>query len=309
MKYGVLVFSYKNFEKTKRQFETEGMYAINLGDYMQTLAVRRIYREMGIPDEDVLEIDRDAIAEYAGEPVILPLSACFYNWCFPLPENIFPVFMGFQAKEDVIENHQDYFRKFSFIGCRDTHTAGLFEKYGITATVTGCVTMTFRPREETPALAKVLVVYGTGAGAFPAEIFPYIPKKMLPCVELVYQRKVVHAHPLERTQIQEAELHARRLLEDYRRRATLVITPLHHVAVPCMAAGIPVILARKKRSIRFSYLETLMKVYGTADFPSIDWSGGLVDIDAIRQNWVEQFVRCIDMVKTDKSKQAQYTAI
>ena len=76
-----------------------------------------------------------------------------------------------------------------------------------------------------------------------------------------------------------------------------------------MAAGIPVILARKKRSIRFSYLETLMKVYGTADFPAIDWGGGLVNIDAIRQNWVEQFFRCIDMVQTDKFKQIQYMAI
>ena len=301
MKYGVLVFSYKNFEKTKRQFETEGMYAINLGDYMQTLAVRRMYREMGIPDEDVLEIDRDSITEYAGEPVILPMSACCYKWCFPLPENIWPVFIGFQAKEDVIQLHQDYFRKFSFMGCRDIHTASLFEKYGIAATVTGCVTMTFRPREKVPTVAKVLVVYGSGAGAFPAEIFPYIPKKLLPCVELVYQRKVVHSHPLDRAQMIEAELHARWLLEDYRRRATLVISPLHHVAVPCMSAGIPVILARKKYSIRFSYLETLMKVYGTADFAAIDWSGVLVNVDSIRENWIAQFRRCAEVLCMERA--------
>lgn len=297
MKYGVLVFSYQNFAKTKQQFEAEGLYSINLGDYMQTLAVRRIYREMGIADENVVEIDRDSIRQYSGEPVILPMSACFYDWCFPLPENIKPVFIGFQAKAEVIKNHLDYFRQFQFMGCRDIYTARAFEKYGIAATVTGCVTMTFAPREKTPAAARVLVVYGSGAGAFPAEVFPHIPQKLLPSTELVFQRKVVHSHPLDQAQMAAAEQHAHWLLEDYRKRATLVITPLHHVAAPCLSAGIPVVLVRKKPSIRFGYLETLMKVHLPADFETINWDAPLVNVESIRENWIRQFWQGVELLR------------
>lgn len=61
-----------------------GMYSTNLGDYMQTLGVRSAYRRLGIPDEETVAIDRDTLSTYDGEPVVLPMNACFSDWAFPL---------------------------------------------------------------------------------------------------------------------------------------------------------------------------------------------------------------------------------
>jgi hypothetical protein len=181
MKYGVLTFSYNNFTQHRNAHAAEGSYSINLGDYMQTLAVRQFYRSIGIPEEDVVAVDRDSILHYDGDPVLLPMNACFYRWCFPLPSAIRPIFIGFQAHESVIQEFRAYFKAHEPIGCRDHATTECFRKLDIAAVTTGCLTLTFPRRESAPDAPRVLVVCGAGPAHrgvhFPAKDRAHLPAR------------------------------------------------------------------------------------------------------------------------------------
>ena len=137
--------------------------------------------------------------------------------------------------------------------------------------MSGCLTLTLQPRNARRPRSKVLVVYGSGAGEFPADALRYLPDDMYARLEFISQRHIVHAHPLSAGDMRAAETYAAHLLAYYKRHAALVITPLHHAATPCIAAGIPVVLCRAADSSRFSYLRELLPVYLPPDFRDIDW--------------------------------------
>ncbi|MEG2037531.1 MAG: hypothetical protein RRZ93_06035, partial [Ruthenibacterium sp.] len=69
----------------------------------------------------------------------------------------------------------------------------------------------------------------------------------------------------------------------------LVITSLLHVSVPCMAMGIPLVLAKDLVSYRFAWLEALMKIYLPEQYPAINWHPALVVYTAHKQR-VRQMV-------------------
>ena len=261
MKFGVLTYSYANANNFARSVCDAGFFSMNLGDYMQTLAVRGLYREFNIPDEQTVDIDRDRIANYAGEPATLIMSGVFFPWSFPLPETITPIFIGFHASEKVIKENLDLFKHHEPIGCRDTNVTTLFNKYGVAAFTSGCVTMTFDKRILEPQVPKVLIIGGGGSGSFPFHALKTMPEELLQTAEFVWQRKIVHRHPLDISDMADAERYAKYLLDDYRARATLVVTALHHATTPCLSSGIPVILCREDQNTRFSFLRSFMPVY------------------------------------------------
>ena len=293
MKFGVLTFSYRHSQSFRSSFERTGGYSVNLGDYMQTLAIRRLFADCGILERDIIPVDRDSLSDYIGEQIILPMNACFYSWCFPLSPHIVPMFVGFQAAEEVIAEHADHLRRFQPIGCRDFHTARSCEKHRISAYVTGCATLTFPQREQPPRAPKTLLAYGSGAGDFPVEALESAPRQVLASMEFVFQRKLMHRFPMGDKEMGEAETHARSLLKDYVDRATLVVTPLLHVAAPSMASGIPVILLRKKHSHRFGHLRTLVDIRTAPNFGSIDWSPAAVDLQEFKQSWKSRAQRLL----------------
>ena len=92
----------------------------------------------------------------------------------------------------------------------------------------------------------------------------------------------------------EAERHAAHLLRTYRRSAALVITPLHHAATPCIASGVPVVIARATDDPRFSFLRELTPVYLPEDFARINWAPRPVDIAPVRDKLVEHVRQGLD---------------
>ena len=111
MKYGVLVFSYSHSRAFSDDLQKHGHISINLGDNMRTIAVRNLYRQLGIADDQVVSVDRDTLASCDGEPLALVMNACFFELSFPIPDRIVPVFVGFQAKRPIIEQNIVYFRR------------------------------------------------------------------------------------------------------------------------------------------------------------------------------------------------------
>ena len=294
-KFGVLHYSYAGLQD--QVVAKVGHASVNLGDYMQTLAVRGLYRRMGIADDDVVAIDRDTIQSYQGEPVILVMNACFFRHSFPISDKIVPVFIGFQTQEKIIVEFTNYFRQYAPIGCRDTATCALFEKHGIAAFVTGCLTLTFESRPDLRSRNKIVVAYGSGAGAFPVEALASMPAELGKNAEFVFQRQIVQEWPFSAETMRKNERFTSHLLNYYREEAALVVTPLHHAAAPCMASGIPVVLCRKKADPRFGYLSSLITVHIAPNFSAIDWLAKPVDISEVKVKLMETAISSVSAAR------------
>ncbi len=298
MKFGVLNFSYAGFKHFESALQREGYYTVNIGDYMQTLAMREKWAELGIGADAVLSVDRDTIKAYRGEAVVLPVNACFYEHCFPFPENIIPVFYGFQAREGVIAKNVDYLKRYEPIGCRDLHTVELMRLHGIEAFVSGCVSLTFSPRDAVvkEGDGSIFLIYGEGAGVFPGQVMPFVPQRFLDRIRFLSHRKPVHEYPLGIEQMVLTEAYAKDIFRLYREQAELVITPLHHVATPCWGSNVPAIMVRSNRDTRFSFLETLWEVYYPESFSRINWSAGGPDLQGFKCEWNRGFLQQLQRV-------------
>ena len=130
MKYGILKYS--------RKF-------INLGDQYQLNGVRYLYNRMGIPKDEIVEIDRDYLAEYDGEYVVLPMTGFFSVVTgvdvFPLPERIIPVFVGFHCIDDKYLQILKNYGHFGPFGCRDEITMKKLRQNGLDAYMSSCLSI------------------------------------------------------------------------------------------------------------------------------------------------------------------------
>ncbi|WP_265519154.1 polysaccharide pyruvyl transferase family protein [Nitratireductor luteus] len=282
MKFGVLTFGYDSFTSFADQLANHGFYETNLGDNAQSIAIRHIYRHFGVRDDQMIDINRDALQQYDGEPALLLMNGVFYQSAFPLPSAITPVFVGFHAPEHVIKEQQDFLRKHQPIGCRDEGTTVRMRNLGIEAFTTGCLTLALPRREQEPKNPKLLIVYGSGAGRLPPIVFRSIPENILSKAELIYHRFHASRFPFDLEMRREAELYEEALFARYRREATLVLTPLHHVAAPCIAFGIPTIICRAGNDVRFSFVEKLLPIYTPDKFDQINWNPPAIDVGAVR---------------------------
>ena len=159
MKFARLIQQYKYDLKS---WNGEG----NIGDCIQNIAVKNLYKQTGISDDEVVKINRDDLADYSGEPVILPMQGWFGNvhGVFPLdiPESIVPVYIGFHinssndCREKFVEqNIAEKMKKFEPIGCRDRNTAEFLETLGLKTYFSGCLTLTFPKRDKEPEEGKI----------------------------------------------------------------------------------------------------------------------------------------------------------
>ncbi len=215
-------------------------------------------------------------------------NACFYSHCFPIPENVIPIFVGFQASEDVISKNVDYLKSFEPIGCRDVTTSNHLTKHGVSAYVTGCLTLSFDKRPIDPVDGRTIVAFGDGSGTLPGGALINMPDRLYDRLDFVFQRRPVHRLPLSEQEMREVEQHARSLLDRYRSSASLVITPLHHAATPCMSSGIPVILCRENVDDRFSFIRNMIPIHTPESFDKVDWDPSAIDLEAVRANLLSQ---------------------
>ena len=107
-----------------------------------------------------------------------------------------------------------------------------------------------------------------------------------------------HMVPIKRAPIDDDEalrLHceARNLCNRYKKEAKLVITSRLHCAVPCMAMGIPVVLARDNISYTFSWVEKFLPIYGIEQYDSIDWNPESVSFEKEKEEIKKVMVNAI----------------
>ena len=283
MKYGYIEFRYNDRKPFDAADKKPGGATINIGDNIQSLATRALFRRLNIAREDMVGVNRDDLPNYRGGPVKLLMNGCFYRWCFPLPAAIEPVFFGFNTDDpQVIRENRALFEKHQPIGCRDEATRLLLEKNNISAYTTGCVTLTLPRRESVPEAPRPVIAFGSGAGELPASVLTRMPKPLLHAAGLIHQREPARRMPLRDEDVAEAERLAESYLEIYRTQATLIVTPLLHVASPCLGLGVPVILVRKDVDARFTAISRLIRVHTPDHVPVINWAPPALELEPLK---------------------------
>jgi len=245
----------------------------NLGDHVQILTVDYLYREIGIPIEDVVYIDKDDLQSYDGELVRLPVSMPLIDYmehgiASMFSSNITPIFFGLtMAKDELLSEEVTYLKAHEPVGCRDERTYNTLTQSGISAYLGGCLTITLPTREIRPEKQNKVFIIDPTKG-----IKAYIPQSI--GADAVWDTHLFY-EKLENPTQKAIERYNK-----YRDEAKLVITTLLHCSVPCMAMGIPVILAKDLVSYRFAWLEALLKIYTPTDYVNIDWNPLPIKYDA-----------------------------
>ena len=292
-KYGVITFSYDGFDHFGKDLARHGHFTANLGDSAQSFAARALFKRLGHCG-NVVSVDRDTLVNYEGPPVSLLMNAVFRPTCFPLPKAITPIYLGFNAKADTLPLIAPYLKAHEPIGCRDTATAEFLTQLGIASFVSGCVTLTLPKRQITPGTGLTYFVYGAGNGRLPMNLFNHAPPHVLDGAEIIFHRLPLFEYPLGKEQQCAMETYEIDILHKLKNRARLVVTPLHHVAAPCMAMGIPTVICRKKADARFSLLSQMTPIYEPETFGKIDWEPAPVDVTTVAQAYVESLKRSIN---------------
>ena len=301
MKYARFLYQYKY--KMQQRPDDYSLWPRdgNIGDCIQSIAVENIYRKAKIDVNEVLLLNRDDINSYNGEPCKLVMQAWFgdYAQVFPLPwsEKITPIFIGFHLNK--INNTRERFIKekiychmipYQPIGCRDRSTADFLKKCGLDTYFSGCLTLTFDKREVEPRNGKIFIVDLT------QKAFKKLPQK----IKDIGDFSITHfyywnEYPVTEKGAREFENTARKILERYKNEAKLVITSKIHVAMPCIAMGIPVIFINEDiNNERFDVLRGIIPIYTPNTIKSINWNPKPVNIDELKRSIIDNAIAMIN---------------
>lgn len=260
-----------------------GKFFNNLGDHIQILTIDNLYKNMGISKDEIVYIDMEDLSSYNGVKVRLPVA-------FPLlrysengiagmfSEQIEPVFIALTVAKWFLEPEEvAYLKKYQPIGCRDEHTYCLLRKYDIDAYINGCLTITLPQRKKTANQNKIYCI------DISEKLKSRLPQEIRD--NAVFLSNTIKGH------LDDATNFAKKRYQEYQDNAELIITSLLHISAPCTAQGIPVILARDLISYRFGWLDKILPIYSADEYEAINWKPRFVDIDRIRNDVTELFVR------------------
>lgn len=219
----------------------------NIGDDIQTYAAAKL-----LPQVDYA-IDRESINTFQSknnEPVAVIMNAWWMwkKWNWPPADCIIPKLVsihvnnyGIERKSSPIENEwicgcgREYMEAYGPVGCRDQSTLDFFEKQGIDAYFSGCLTLTL-PKQKQTADAKqyvCLVDLNTKLEAKARELLKDTGLEI---------RVISHKCDYRRSfaSLEKRFNRVEEVLIQYQ-NAKFVITRRLHVTLPCLALETPVL--------------------------------------------------------------------
>lgn len=278
MKYAVIAYYNK-------YLSLNGKDSQNMGDWVQTLAMEKLFSEWGIDNYEY--VSRNNTRTYDGESVVLPYnsfntlipSAGYRTDSFPVSDKIRPVFLSFHYHDRYIsEEFKEQLIKYGPVGCRDEETFNNMKAHNIPSYLSGCVTALFDKREPDKERYKRIFFVDT-----PEDIIKYVPDDIREKIEFK-----TNAYKITRTEgdhymtmeeadtVYNATKESLKLYKDY---AALIVTSRLHIASPCMAMGIPVVLVKEDFDGRFAWIDKYLPLYSKEKWKDIDWNSNPVDLE------------------------------
>ena len=263
---------------------------MNIGESIQYLALGDIYHSIGVKEADIVDVTADQVRHYHGDRLYLPgkfiLNDRAANRVLPFPEDIAPILISsvMLRNEEIPGELVDYLKRAEPIGCRDEQTRTMLRELGIEAYLMGCFTVCLPRRTQEPAHGKTFLVDVSD------NLLEYIPENLKRDAV-----RISHAVPVQTASITIEEddrlnEQARNLLARYASEASLVITSRLHAAAPCIAMGIPVILASDNIDFRYGWLDKYVPIYTRDEYGSIDWNPVVPSTEAVKQ-WIPAYLK------------------
>lgn len=272
---------------------------VNIGDYLQFIAINNIYSHMGIPENNIYYIDFPDVTGYRGEQMVLPINFSIHSFIqngeIAISPCITPIFIAMQLDtvnasldfDKLLSNpkNQFYLLKYSPIGCRDIVTFRYLSKYGIPAYVNGCMTATL-PRYTGKKGSKVIFADA------PEALLQYVPDIVLrQHCEVTTQQ--FHLSQQEVSDFRKTYSFVKSKYNYYCKNAKLIITSRLHVALPCTAFGIPVIFAKDCIDARMDFVGKYLPIYDLEKYSEINWEPIVPDYEAHKQKLISFAARRI----------------
>ena len=235
----------------------------NIGDYIQSIAAAHL-----LPQIDSFLL-RDRPHQTVAENTTVIMNAYWRksNWLFGSTTNINPIFVSIHIAsghssemQNILQRRKAFLMENQPIGTRDYATSELLRNVGITAKMTGCLTLFLQnPFTGSPRLNDIYLVD-----------VPRSVKNLLPAHVSQNAKAIHHIVPGVNRDGTSLYKHAYALLEKYA-RARLVITTRIHCALPCVALETPVIFLNLKSLLGASKNKPTARVTGLLDlFHHID---------------------------------------
>lgn len=258
---------------------------VNIGSILMRMGIKKLLFDMGIKEEEMIEIPMSALNSYDGEYVIMPINM---HWMqdtgnkrlLGMSSRIIPVFLSISLNDTNLSPEQiQYLRHYEPIGCRDDRTMQTLRGYGITSYVFGCIAGILQAdnyKNKKTAAKKIFfadVPYG---------VKDYIPEEFKENIVFVEQelRKECIPQPLS------PEEYAKQFIIRYANEARLIVTSRFHGAVLALALGVPVIVVNEAFTFRFSWLKKMVPFYTKEQFKEIDWYPQSVNFHKVRENMI-----------------------
>jgi len=271
MRFGNIIYSKRNERLT-------------IGDDIQILAIENLYKMLDIPYETVVRIPLNELSTYNGDYVLLPISFPFISYnstfdIFDFSPKIIPVFLGLcLITSNLSQKDVDYLMRFSPIGCRDIHTLETMRKYNIPAFLNTCMSLSFPKVVKKEDLKKRSKVYVIDCSEDLKKAIPTSIQENCEYLSHTYYTKEINTAYDE---------FAKERYSDYIQNARLIITDRLHAAIPCSAAGLPVIFAKDEFSYRFAGIDNILKVYTKEEYDEINWDPEPYDFEELKLMQIE----------------------
>jgi len=277
MKFGRLNFD--KFIHDAYIAENSKRVTINVGDAMQMMAIDEIYKELKIPEDEIIDISLHELETYNGEYIILPINWLVSNnttghdKLFNISHRIVPVYLGISiSSRDLSQKHLSNLKRYEPIGCRDERTLNYLRSEGVDCYLNGCIATLYGGVHEYSNKNKKKSIFFVDV---PKEMKEYIPEEILPDIRFFSQE--IYASPYEIGGNKTPSEWAVSILETYKKEASMIVTSRFHGAVIGLALGIPVIVTLENYTYRFSWLKKILPLYTSDKFSEIDWNPKKVD--------------------------------
>lgn len=288
MKYGVL-----KHKPLFKHLNSKSLF--NIGDNVQSHAIKNIYKHMGIDEENIVEVNKYELSSYDGDYLVVPIANfTMINdeyGVLPISPKIIPVFISFNLfTESFSPEIEVNLKNNQPIGCRDEFTMTNMRKHNIRAYLSGCVTATLPKRSSEPKEPKTFFV------DIPESVLPFVPNDIKINAEFTSHLVTINKIPIDDVEVKRLDEVAIAQFERYKNEATLVVTSRLHCAVPCMAMGIPVIIVVNNCGETFGWLEKFLHIYTPSEFEKIDWQPKVVEYEKEKKILIDMFAQQIKKV-------------
>lgn len=289
--------AYLNYRKGLLENRKERF--MNLGDPIQSLAVYEALKHIGYRDEELITVDRYDVGDYGGEPCVLVVNGAenyeyymYSDMFFPKSDNIMPIYTSLHINRPLRQFEIDNLRFNQPIGCRDEGTMRFLTQLDIRCYMSGCITLALPKRVENGKQDKVFFI--DIANSLREHIPAELTKSAIELTQIVKIRSQSKENRITEEEASWYNETAYSQLSRIRDEARLVVTSRLHIASPCIAMGVPVVLAKDAFDTRFQFIDRFLPLYTPERFSEIDWNPIPIDLENEKRVIIDSLKNRID---------------